>query len=159
MATWNDVVKTAPEFAALAQEKFDAYKHKTIATLRADGSPRISGIEAEFVAGEVVLGMMPESNKAKDVRRDGRVALHSGSPDPKEGTFSGDAKLSGLCVEITDRDEAVRIFKAMGAPEEVHESPVFRIDLREVVVTRVAESGDHLEILLWKDGEVKNLRA
>jgi hypothetical protein len=27
-------------------------KHKTLATLRADGSPRISGIEVEFTNGE-----------------------------------------------------------------------------------------------------------
>ena len=56
MATWKDVENAAPEFAARVREIFEAHKHKTIATLRADGSPRISGIEAEFVDGELRFG-------------------------------------------------------------------------------------------------------
>jgi hypothetical protein len=35
---------------------FDLRRHKTLATLRQDGSPRISGIELEFVDGDVVMG-------------------------------------------------------------------------------------------------------
>ena len=46
MVSWNEVEKAEPEFAAKVRGLFDAHKHKTIATLRADGSPRISGIEA-----------------------------------------------------------------------------------------------------------------
>ncbi len=42
-----------PEFAERVRRLFDAGRHKTIATLRADGSPRISGIECEFTDGEL----------------------------------------------------------------------------------------------------------
>jgi hypothetical protein len=38
-------VRDAPEFAERVRRLFDARKHKTIATLRSDGAPRISGIE------------------------------------------------------------------------------------------------------------------
>jgi hypothetical protein len=41
----------------------------TLATLRRDGSPRISGTEVEFTDGQVWLGMMPGSLKALDLRR------------------------------------------------------------------------------------------
>jgi len=61
MARWQDVVDTAPEFAKAAQAIFDAGKHKTMASLRKDGAPRISGIEATFSDGDVWLGMMPAS--------------------------------------------------------------------------------------------------
>ena len=44
MARWQDVVDSEPEFATAVRALFDARRHKTIATLRKDGSPRISGI-------------------------------------------------------------------------------------------------------------------
>ncbi|HEY1296228.1 MAG TPA: pyridoxamine 5'-phosphate oxidase family protein, partial [Chloroflexota bacterium] len=81
MSRWQDVVDTAPEFADRAQRLFQARKHKTLATLRSDGSPRISGTETQFADGDVWLGMMPDSLKARDLRRDPRLALHSPSVD------------------------------------------------------------------------------
>jgi len=53
MAAWKDLEQAEPEFAARVRRLFDGGKHKTIATLRADGSPRISGIECEFADGEL----------------------------------------------------------------------------------------------------------
>ena len=52
MATWHDVERAEPEFAQRVRGLFEAHRHKTIATLRADGSPRISGIEAAFCDGD-----------------------------------------------------------------------------------------------------------
>ncbi|MDP9221554.1 MAG: pyridoxamine 5'-phosphate oxidase family protein, partial [Actinomycetota bacterium] len=92
--------------AARARQLFDAHRHKTLATLRSDGSPRISGIEVEFADGEVWLGMMPGSVKARDLGRDPRLALHSASDDPPEAdpsSWSGDAKLAGHAVEVVGR--------------------------------------------------------
>lgn len=64
---------------------FAVRKHATLATLRRDGSPRISGTEVVFddEAGEIYLGMMPGSVKALDLRRDPRLALHSPTVDPQ----------------------------------------------------------------------------
>ncbi len=45
MATWQEFTEQAPELAARALERFEAHRHKTMATIRADGSPRISGTE------------------------------------------------------------------------------------------------------------------
>src|ERR671918_171725 len=104
MATWKQFSDAAPELAGRAQAGFDAHKHKLLATLRKDGSPRISGIEATFTDGELWLGMMPGSRKALDLRRDPRLALHSASLDPPDDptTWAGDAKLSGRAVEVDD---------------------------------------------------------
>ena len=48
MTSWGEFERAEPEFAHRVRGLFDAHKHKTIATLRTDGSPRISGIEAAF---------------------------------------------------------------------------------------------------------------
>src|SRR5690242_21915496 len=85
MATWHEVEQSAPEFAQRIRTLFDAHRHKTIATVRADGSPRISGIEAVFEDGELVFGSMPNARKGADLRRDPRFALHSATVDPAEG--------------------------------------------------------------------------
>ena len=86
MATWQDVEQAEPGFARRVRALFDAHRHKTIATLRADGSPRISGIEAAFEDGRLAFGSMPNARKGADLRRDPRFALHSATVDPVEGS-------------------------------------------------------------------------
>ena len=100
MAQFCDVEAEEPEFAARVRAAFDAHRHKFLGTLRADGSPRISGLEMAFVAGEPWLAGMPDSVKFADLRRDPRFALHSGSSEPD--VWEGDAKLSGRAAEVTD---------------------------------------------------------
>src|SRR5687768_17880123 len=101
MARWKDVEVEEPAFAAKVRALFDAHRHKTIATLRADGSPRISGIEAIFEDGQLVFGSMPNARKGMDLRRDPRFALHSATVDPVDGAaaqWPGEAKISGRAV-------------------------------------------------------------
>jgi hypothetical protein len=61
MVAWSEIEADAPELAARVRERFQARKHKTMETLRADGSPRISGIETQI--GEQVTFGMPGSHK------------------------------------------------------------------------------------------------
>lgn len=156
MAAWRDVVASAPEFAEQVQQRFDAHKHKTMATLRRDGSPRISGIEVQFKDGELWFGSMAGARKALDLRRDPRFALHGPSVDPDAddpAAWGGDAKLSGRAVEITDRDQVAAALQAEGAdPAEFGDSHLFRVDIDEVVLTRVGDPPDHLDIQLWRPG-------
>jgi hypothetical protein len=73
VSRWKNIEDAEPEFAARVQQLFDAGRHKTIATLRADGSPRISGIECEFMGGELRFGSMTGARKGADLRRDPRT--------------------------------------------------------------------------------------
>src|SRR5947208_14384254 len=101
MTAWREFEAAEPEFAARVRALFDAHKHKTIATLRADGSPRISGIETAFEDGHLTFGSMPNARKGADLRRDPRFALHSATVDPVEGEeakWPGEAKISGRAV-------------------------------------------------------------
>jgi hypothetical protein len=105
VASWAEFEAEAPELAARVRALLDAHPHKTLATLRLDGSPRISGTEAEVEDGELWIGSGPTALKARDLRRDPRFALHSASVDPpEEGHWPGDAKLAGIAVEVSDPD-------------------------------------------------------
>jgi hypothetical protein len=141
MASWEQFTAAEPAFAARALELFTAGKHATMATLRADGAPRISGTELEIKHGEFWVGMMPGALRAKDLRRDARVAVHGPQHDPpaKAPTkWPGEAKLSGRAVEVPR------------AGEDAH---FFRIELDDVVVTRLDEAGQQLLIEVWRPGQ------
>src|SRR2546423_15639784 len=86
MPSWAEVEAEAPELAAQVRELLDAFTHKTLATLRRDGSPRISGTEVEFRDGEMWLGSMWRSMKALDLHRDPPFPLHRGSVGPPNCT-------------------------------------------------------------------------
>ena len=151
MASWSEVEAAAPELAARVRATMDAHKHKVLATLRRDGSPRVSGIEASFTDGELWLGMMPGSRKALDLRRDPRLALHSASVDPPEedpAAWAGDAKVAGRAVEVDDPARLERL----GAGEGGGGAHLFRVDLTEVVHTGVGKPADHLVIEVWREG-------
>jgi len=142
MASWKDVEDAEPEFAARVRRLFDAHKHKTIATLRADGAPRLSGIEAEFESGELTFGSMPGARKGADLHRDPRFALHSATVDPPDGDpagWPGDAKLAGRAVPAGDLDGDT-------------DGESFRVDIEEVVVTRLNETATALVIESWRPG-------
>jgi general stress protein 26 len=149
MASWVEIERQAPELARDARELLEAHVHKTIATLRADGSPRISGIEAKFIEDALWIGSMPGSRKSADLARDPRFSLHSGSDDPPD--WRGDAKLSGIAEAVTDQARKVEIFKAMGAEEVDPASELYRIDVRELAVTRLTEAKDELAVAWWTE--------
>jgi hypothetical protein len=114
MANWAAFEAAEPSLAARVKERFAIRKHKTLATLRKDGSPRISGIEADLGDAEITLGMMPGSVKLRDLERDPRVALHSPTEDPPEGApgrWRGEAKITAR-----GRDRLPRLARRGGTP-------------------------------------------
>ena len=147
MASWSTLEAEAPELSALARGFLDARVHKTLATLRRDGSPRISGTEVIFSAGELWLGSMWQSFKALDLRRDPRFALHSGSEDPPDWT--GDAKLAGRLDEVSDLTRKTTI---IGSDAPAESSHLFCADITELVVVRLGDPPDHLIIESWHAG-------
>jgi hypothetical protein len=136
-ASWAQVEAEAPELARAVRACFEVRKHCTMATLRAGGSPRISGTEVQWEQGDLRIGSMPGARKAHDLLRDGRVAIHSPTVDPPAGaesSWAGEAKVAGIAVELPGDGS----------------SHTFRIDLAEVVHTRVADGG--LLITAWHLG-------
>ncbi|MGW5718433.1 pyridoxamine 5'-phosphate oxidase family protein [Amycolatopsis sp. NPDC003865] len=131
MTAWREVEAAEPEFARRVRTLFDARRHKTMATIRADGSPRISGIELKFADGELTFGSMPNARKGADLKRDPRLALHSATVDPVDGEeakWPGEAKISGRALDTGEG---------------------FRVDIAEVVHTHLNEAATLLVVEWW----------
>lgn len=156
MTTWNDFETAAPDFAARAHAIVTSTTNCVLGSIRADGSPRLSGIDPFFVDGELYLGCMDRSRKGADLRRDPRLALHAipwESRKVKDGRVdpgAGDAKVAGRAIEIEDSAEVRRIFEIYFADLD-HDTPdegeLFRVDIGSVVT--IAVDDQELVITRW----------
>jgi hypothetical protein len=150
---WRVIEESEPEFAERVRRLFDAGRHKTIATLRADGSPRISGIECEFADGELRFGSMSGARKGTDLMRDPRFALHGPTFHPvegKEGDWPGEAKIAGRARPAgpvgTDQDG------------ESTDGEAFVADISEVVITGLDAEATKLVVEWWTpDGGLRRV--
>lgn len=143
VTSWGEFEAAEPELAARVRRLFDAGRHKTIATLRADGAPRISGIECEFADGELRFGSMSGARKGADLQRDPRFALHGPTfhpEDGKESEWPGEAKLAGRAIPAG----AVATDDAAESDGEM-----FTADITEVVVTGLDDQATMLVVEWW----------
>jgi hypothetical protein len=151
--SWAEFAAEVPELAAFVQARLDAHRHRLMATLRADGSPRISGTELLIHGGELWIGSMPDARKFADLRRDPRLAVHSGSDDPPD--WHGDARLTGVAI-LVDDEPGKAAFKATwaelmgGFPPGPFE--LARLSITEASTVREAASRDHLVLETWRPG-------
>lgn len=144
MSAWKEIEQAEPEFAGRVQRLFEAGRHKTIATLRADRSPRISGIECGFADGDLRFGSMTDARKGADLRRDPRFALHGPTFHPEEGKESdwpGEAKIAGRAIPA-----------GPVTADETNEGPdgdMFVADITEVVITGLNAEATRLVVESW----------
>ncbi|MFG2599647.1 pyridoxamine 5'-phosphate oxidase family protein [Streptomyces sp. NPDC048462] len=146
--SWADFRTAEPDFADTVRQRFEKYRHHVLATIRKDGSPRVTGLEVEFRLDEPFLGMMPNSRKALDLLRDPRFAVHA-NPGPDAEMADGDARISGRAVEVTDPAVLARFIEEVVPPQPFH---LFRLELTEVMYTGI-EGGDTLVIRVWRPGK------
>jgi hypothetical protein len=141
---WQEIEQAEPEFAARVRALFDAGRHKTIATLRADGSPRISGIECEFTDDDLRFGSMTGARKGADLKRDPRFALHSPTFHPGEGKESewpGEAKIAGRAIAASP--------VSTGVASEQPDGEMFVAEIAEVVITGLNAEATKLVVESW----------
>jgi len=142
MSTWAEFETAAPDMAARVTQLFRRRKHHVMATLRKDGSPRLSGTEVSIEGGSFGFGAMAGTMRVLDLRRDPRLAIHCQGIDPPEhdhALWEGEAKLSGRAVPAS----------AQPGAEDGPPADFFAVDVDEVVLTAIAASGDHLVIERW----------
>ena len=141
MTSWGDFKALEPQMAELAERLFAIRRHKTLATLRADGSPRISGIECAFDEGNLHFGSMEAARKSADIHRDPRIALHSPTVDPIEGdeaAWSGEAKIAGIAISAGPIEGP-----------DAHPGEQFVVDVAEVVVVHLNDDATKLVVEWW----------
>jgi Pyridoxamine 5'-phosphate oxidase len=139
VASWAEFEASEPEFASRVRALMTSRKHLTMATLRSDGSPRISGTEVKFSEGALEIGSMSNAVKAQDLRRNPRIAIHGPTDDPPEDRptgWQGEAKVSGTAAEVDSDSSAHR----------------FLIDIQEAVITHLNEAGTRLVVESWNSG-------
>jgi hypothetical protein len=141
---WAELEDAHPEFAAELRHRLTSHRHCVLATLRRDGSLRVSGIEAWFWHGDLLLGMMPCSRKAADLDHDGRFALHSAPLDTD--LQDPDARLRGQAHRVTNEDE-IRAFATSIGHADDESMDLFRAELTGAVLVRVV--GDRLVLDSW----------
>jgi hypothetical protein len=145
--SWATFAEEVPELATAVRARFEWTKHHVLASLRADGSPRVSGTEVVSRGDDLFLGSMWHAVKARDLQRDGRFAIHSNPGSPE--MVGGDAKLSGVAVEVVGdaRDE----FEEDVQPPTPFQ--LFRLEFESVVHTTLHPDGDRIVVTLWRPGQ------
>ncbi len=140
---WDEFERGCPEIAAIARERFQRDQLVMLATIRGDGSPRISPCEVDLAVGRLFLGMMWRSKKALDLLRDPRIVVHSVTCD-RSGT-DGDVKLYGRVLDERQPEvryafrEAIRA-RIDWAPDEP-EFHLFSLDVESAAYIVFGESG------------------
>lgn len=102
--SWKELEETAPELATFGARRFEngvAY----LATVRKDGAPRVHPVTPIVGQGHLFVFMEPTSPKGRDLRRDGRYALHSSVSDSSGA--SGEFYITGRGESVDDRKTRV----------------------------------------------------
>jgi hypothetical protein len=155
---WTEFADASPELASLFHERLDKTGLALMGTIRKDGTPRISPLEANVFEGYLLLGMMWQSKKALDLIRDPRCLVHSVVTN-KDGT-EGEVKLRGRAVDVADMGlrerSAQHSFDTTGwRPEEPYH--LFWLDIEQAAFIQFSGNGDQT-IKTWRAGEQEQTR-
>ncbi len=133
---WNEFAQAAPDLAQAGEERFERWGLILLGSVRKDGTPRISPVEPLIVDGELLLGMMWQSTKARDLLREPRCLVHSIITDRKGN--EGEFKLRGRARDIGAPDVreayAKALFEKIGWRPEEPEWHLFAIDIEHVAL-------------------------
>lgn len=155
MVTWNEFARDAPRIAEVFARRHRATQNLCLlATIRADGSPRISPMEPRILEDHLVLVGMPGTTKFRDLGRDPRFCLHTATVDPHVG--DGDAKLWGEAVDLQDEELHRRfaddLFEQTGFDlRGQHFDPFYVADITSA--SSLALRDGQLQVTIWKPGE------
>jgi hypothetical protein len=129
--TWHELEAAAPEIGGPGRARFAQTRIGLLATLRRDGSPRISPIEPYFTQGQLLFGAMAWTLKARDLERDPRCTLHSAITGPDAGEV--ELKLYGRANDADDELRAAcRDGWWTGKPRD--SARVFSLSIEEAVL-------------------------
>jgi len=158
MISFAELHELAPTIATPIADVIRRTGIGILGTIRRDGSPRVSPIEVSIQDGSLFVGMMPDSQKLRDARRDSRCTLLT--PVADRNDLGGEGKLFGRLVEL-DRQPADDVLRRAANdagfdPEMVLGSPAFEIRI-DAAAWQCVE-GETFTTLSWRIGEQVRLR-
>jgi hypothetical protein len=148
---WSELVVAQPRLAGLGRERLLDRGVVLVATIRADGTPRLSPVEPYVLDGVLWLSMLWGSRKAADLLRDPRILVHSviTSRDGGEGEF----KIRGQARAELDLDAQRRYAGAVAAALGWHPEPgrfhLFAVDVRQVTFICYDDATGDQHVAMW----------
>jgi hypothetical protein len=145
--SWAELESAAPEVAAAGRGLIERFGYVLIGTIRRDGTPRISPVEAHFVEGDLRVAMMPRTLKARDLRRDPRLVLNVPIVDPHDP--GAEFKARGRAIALDDpaaRRGTADAIKAASDWRPRDDWHFFSIDVEDAA------------LMIWVEGALKMTR-
>jgi len=143
MATWSEFERQVPAMAARGRGLFFQYGPGAgfLATVGADGCPRIHPVSPVVHEGGLYTFILPGSPRLRDLERDGRFALHAPGPDDVDDEFY----VTGRAHRVEDSSLAERLFVARRAsgvvPSLDAASPLFELSLERALLATYTSRG------------------
>ncbi|WP_327138949.1 pyridoxamine 5'-phosphate oxidase family protein [Nocardia sp. NBC_01327] len=159
MTSWNEFAEAAPRIAEIFTRRHAATGNLCLlATLRADGSPRISPLEPRVFEGELWLVGMPGTTKFQDLARDPRFCLHTATVDTE--VTDGDVKLFGAVHDVRDpalhQRWAEDLFAESGF--DLRGESFDQFYAADITGASAVEVGDgHMDVTIWKPGQPEHV--
>jgi hypothetical protein len=154
VATWEEFAAAAPRIAEIFVRRHAAAGNLCmLATLRADGFPRISPMEPRIFEGTLWIGGMPGTAKFRDLLANPRFSLHTATVDTQ--VTDGDAKVWETVEDVHDDALHQRYAEALFAETGLDLRGLtfphfFRADI--VGGASVAVGGGHMDVTMWREG-------
>ncbi len=151
---WCEFETQQPALAGVGARKLTDPGVVLVATIRRDGSPRISPVEPLLWDGDLWLSMGLGSSKTADLRRDPRILVHSivTSPNGHDGEY----KVRGIAVAETDPATQARyaeqVITRLGWQPEPGKFHLFRVDLGDVTYIRWDDATNDQYLTRWPAG-------
>ena len=143
MFGWADFEREAPSVAAAGRELIARYRYLLAGTIRSDGTPRISPVEAHLVDGALVLALEAGTLKVRDLRRDPRIVLNAPIVDPDDPEL--EFKMRGRAVPISAGEPWATAAEAIERASGWRPGPEWYV---------VSIDIDDAAAIAWRDGEM-----
>jgi hypothetical protein len=143
---WRQLETAAPELARPGRQRLQQARVALLATLRPDGSPRVSPVEPFFAEGELVFGSMAWSQKTRDLDRDPRCVLHSAITAPDAG--EPELKLHGR-ARVADPALRAGCREGWWHEQPAELATVFALDVGEAVLVEWDLAGGWMTVHRW----------
>lgn len=146
MATWAELAAAVPEIEAAGRGLL--YQHGVglayLATVTSDGAPRLHPI-CPLLDGDGIYAFIVPSPKQRDLRRDGRYALHSyPRPDDEDAFYlTGRARtVEHPETRAALSDRFVRERDGLSVPAPAADHILVEFDIDRCLLTRTTGHGD-----------------
>ncbi len=151
---WSEIGHTQPRLAGLAQDRLIRPGVVLVATIRQDGTPRLSPVEPYVLDGDLWLSMMWQSTKARDLLRDPRILVHSviTSRDGTEGEFKIRGTARAEHNPAVQRRYAGAVATSLGWNPQPGRFHLFAVDIDRVTFISYDSATGNQHVAMWPPG-------